>query len=507
MTTRRVILFIAALTWLFLTYAGSGLSRPFTRGADIAGWTASTAANARAINVSDRWLPNGVGQPLAELDPLENLLYLHQSPLPYWITAAVFAVTGATETVTRLIPLLFTLGAGLLLYRLLTRLWDPRVGLLALGAFWLNPTTVTFAMSNNHIVIAQFTVLLALSAWVGAAARELRRFAYPIAVACTLLAMWTYWYAYFLPLFFALAEARWTAPGARSYRRMVVWLALPALSIAAHLLLYYAAYPPGPAELLSTVMNRSGLEAGGWKPLRTVRDLSLELSQLWQVGFIVLGLAFLGTRLMRDSAPLRTEQRVILLSLAGAPLLYWIFMARIAATEPMFNLVLIAPFIAAIFAIGAVEVLGPRLVVLAVPVLVLSVGQIAVQHDAWQLRLYSHKAQEAVHISKMVRNMTREGDVLIEDGSNIGPGVLAYYALGRTVIHSENFLVRPRRTAAEYVSHVLRKLAPQRSVYLVTTADRLKVSDFVAQLTARGYEILAPVEISDWRIMKIKKRG
>lgn len=443
MTTRRVILFIAVLAWLFLTYAGSGLSRPFTRGADIAGWTASTAANARAINVSDRWLPYGVGQPLAELDPLENLLYLHQSPLPYWITASVYAIAGASESVTRLIPLLLTLGAGLLLHRLLARLWDPRAGLLALGAFWLNPTTVTFAMSNNHIVIAQFTVLLALTAWVGVAAQTPRRFAFPVAAACTLLAMWTYWHAYFLPLFFALAEARWTPREARSHRRLAVWLALPVLSIAAHLLLYYAAYPPGPAELLSTAMNRSGVEMGGWKPLRTLRDLSLELSQLWHVGFIVLGLAFLGTRMMRDSAPLRTEQRVILLALAGAPLLYWIFMAKIATTGPMFNLVLIAPFVAAIFAIGAVDVLGPRLVVLAVPVLVLAVGQIAVQRDAWQLRLYSHKAQEAVHVSKMARDMSREGDVLIEDGSNIGPGVLAYYALGRTVINSENFLIAP----------------------------------------------------------------
>lgn len=57
------------------------------------------------------------------------------------------------------------------------------------------------------------------------------------------------------------------------------------------------------------------------------------------------------------------------------------------------------------------------------------------------------------------------------------------------------------------MSQVLNKLAPQRSAYLVTTADRLKVSDFVSQLGARGYEVQAPVEISDWLIMKIKKRG
>ncbi len=506
MTTRRVVLFIAVLMWLFLSYAGTGLTRPFTRGADIAGWTASTAANARAINVSDRWLPYGVGQPLAELDPLENLLYLHQSPLPYWITAGAFAVAGATETVARLIPLLFTLGAGLLLYRLLARLWDPRVGPLALAAFWLNPTIVTFAMSNNHIVIAQFNVLLALSAWVAAAAPAARRFAYPIAVACTLLAMWTYWYAYFLPLFFALAEARWTAPEARSYRRAAVWFALPVASIALHLLLYFAVYPSGPAELLSTAMNRSGLETGAWRPLRSIRELALELSQLWQIGFIVLGLAFLGLRLTRAAAPLHTEQRVVLLALGGAPLLYWIFMARIAAVEPMFNLVLIAPFISVCFALGAVEVLGERLAVLAFPVLALSLAQIAAHHDAWQLRLYSYKADEAVKVSKMARGLTREGDVIIEDGSNIGPGVLAYYALGRTVINSENFLGRPRRAPADYVSHVLNKLAPERSVYLVTTADRLKVGNLVAQLTARGYEILAPVEQSDWRIMEIKRR-
>jgi hypothetical protein len=501
----RIRVLLLVVLFLFLSLAANGLNERFVRGADIAGWTASTAANARVINVSERWLPYGVGQPLPELNAMENLLYLHQSPLPYYLTAGAFAVFGAKEWVARIVPLLLTLAAGFLLYRLLARLWDPRVAVIGLAAFWLNPTTVTFGMSNNHIVIGQFTVLLALWAWVSASEPAASRRATAAAFACTVLAMWTYWHAYFLPLFFAYAEARLTPPKDRSYRRAALWLALPALSFALHLLLYFAAYAPGPVELVSTALNRSGIKAGAWKPLRTVNELGLELASLWHVGFTSLALAFLAMRFTSYGKPLGKNQKVFLLSLGGAPILYWVFMARIASAEPMLNLVLVAPFVAACFACGAVEALRGRLLILAVPVIVLSVAQIAVDHDKWQERLYSHRSQEAVQVGLLARDLSRDGDVIFEDGYEIGPGVLAYYARGRAVINAENFLFQPRRHPSVYLVRVLRKLSPERTPYLVTTAERLRVSELTERLQSEGYRLQRLRDFSVWQIMRIER--
>lgn len=505
MTKRNTILLVLCLLWLFLAYGGSGFSGPFTRGADIAGWTASTAANARAINVSERWFPYGVGQPLPELDALENLLYLHQSPLPYYITASAFAVFGAKESVARMIPLLFTLAAGFLLYRLLERLWDARVAMLGLAVFWLNPITVTFAASNNHIVIAQFTVLLALWAWVSTSEAAHSRRSTTLAFACTILAMWTYWHAYFLPLFFAYAELRLTAPKERNYRKAALWLALPVICFALHLLLYFTAYTSGPGELIATALNRSGIEAGAWKPVRTIRELGLVLVSLWHIGVVTIALAFLAMRFTKYGKPLDRNQKIVLLSLGGAPLLYWIFMARIASVEPLLNLVLITPFVAVCFACGSVEVLRGKLLMLSVPVIVLSVAQIAVDNNKWQQRLYSYRPQEAVQASQLARELSKNGDVLFEDGNAIGPGVLAYYAQGRAVINLENFLIKPRQNPDDYLIHVLQKLSPERTSYLVTTAERLQVSELPERLQAEGYRLRPLRDYSVWTIMRIER--
>ncbi len=506
MTKRHTLLLVLGLLWLFLAYGGSGLSRPFTRGADIAGWTAATAANARAINVSERWFPYGIGQPLPELDALENLLYLHQSPLPYFITASAFAVFGATESVARMIPLLFTLAAGFLLYGLLVRLWDARVAMLGLAVFWLNPTTVTFAMSNNHIVIAQFTVLLALWAWISASEHATTRTT-AVAFACTVLAMWTYWHAYFLPLFFAYAELRLTPQKDRNYKKAALWLVLPALSFSLHLLLYFSAYASGPGELISTVLNRSGIETGAWKPMRTLRDLGLVLVSLWHIGVTTIALAFLALRFTKYGKPLSGSQKIFLLSLGGAPLFYWIFMARIASAEPLLNLVLIAPFAAVCFACGSVEVLRGKLLILSVPVIVLSVTQIAVDNDKWHQRLYSYRPEEAVQVSLLAREISKNGDVLFEDGHEIGPGVLVYYAQGRAVINSENFLIKPRQHPGDYLVHVLQKLSPERTSYLVTTSERLQVSELPERLQAEGYRLQPIRDYSVWKIMRIESTG
>lgn len=505
MTKRHTFLLILCLLWLFLAYGGSGLSRPFTRGADIAGWTASTAANARAINDSERWFPYGVGQPLPELDALENLLYLHQSPLPYYITASAFAVFGAKESVARMIPLLFTLAAGFLLYRLLGRLWDTRVAILGLAVFWLNPITVTFAASNNHIVIAQFTVLLALWAWVSASDTAHSHRTTVFAFSCAILAMWTYWHAYFLPLFFAYAELRLKSPKDRDYRKAVLWLALPAVCFALHLLLYFSAYTSGPGELIATALNRSGIEAGAWKPVRTIKQFGLTLISMWHIGVITLALAFLAIRFTKFGKPLDRNQKIVLLSLGGAPLLYWIFMARIASVEPLLNMVLITPFVAVCFACGSVETLRGKLLMLSVPVIVLSVAQIEVDNKGWQQRLYSYRPQEAVQVSLLARELSKNGDVIFEDGYAIGPGVLAYYAQGRSVINTENFLIRPRQNPNDYLIHVLQKLTPERTSYLVTTSERLQVSELSERLQAEGYRLRPLRDYSVWKIMRVER--
>jgi hypothetical protein len=497
------LLFVVVVC-IFLAYAGSGLHKQFTRGADVAGWTVSTAANSLSILDTDRWLPYGVGFPLPELDPLENLLYLHQSPLPYYITSAAFAVFGVKESVARFIPLACILAAGFLLYGLLSRLWNPTVATLGLAAYFFNPTIVTFATADNHIVIAQFTVLLAFALWLRSHDMPRSRARFMVAYAATLLAMWTYWHAYFLPFIFAYESVRPKSATQPSYRRAAIWLALPAVAFALHLLLYVTVYKMGPFELLSTALQRSGVSGGAWTPLKAVRELIVELANLWQGGVVALSVAFIASRFLPQKESLTSRQTALLISLGLPPLAYWICMPRIATVEPMFNLVLIAPFVSTCFALGATQILGHRLLPVPVALLLLALIQIAADHDKWRHRLYAHRPED-VQVSILARDNSNQGDVIFEHHTGIGPGIVAFYARGRAVLNSENFLLRGSLPPADYMLRILEKLSPHRSTYLLTAAHGSDLESVEKSLLSRQYTLRQMQERGGWKLMAIDR--
>jgi hypothetical protein len=505
MNWRKISLFLALLLFVFLATATVGWNRKFTRGADIAGWTASTAVNARAMIDSDRWLPFGIGYPLPELEPLENLLYMHQSPMTYYITAAAFSAFGPTEAVSRLIPLLFTVAAGFVLYRLLARLWDAETGLLGLFAFWMSPTIITFGMSNNHIVISLFTVLLAVYLWCESTRTNSDRLWFA-AVACTVLAMWSYWHAYFLPLIFALGDFRSNSARNR-HLRIYLWLALPVLSAGTHLLSYYLAYPAGPAELLATALNRSGLQQGAWKPWYTLKKLIIEAYQTWHILVTFFVLAFWGWRVMSKRVRLDVVQQTCLLALGACAVLYWLIMAGIAAVEPMFNILIVTPFLATCFARGVRETITARFSGALLPVLVLPVLYVLQNQDQWQDRLFLHRNAEAVQLGQLIYGLTKKGDVVFEDGSEAGPGVLAYYARGRAVINTSNFLIRPSVPPIEYVDRILRKISKDRGMYLVTSTVRIPQIISPERFAERGYQLHYLQDYSGWTFFRISRRG
>ena len=140
----QIFILVFLLFCFFLANAGSGWKGPFTRGADVAGWTASMAGNVRATLSCMTPPQTELGSSGGDLvfcmfgHPDARPLW-HQSPLPYFLTGIAFKYFGSSEKVARLIPLIFTLLAGFLLYRTLAEVWDGPTGLLGLFAFWMSP--------------------------------------------------------------------------------------------------------------------------------------------------------------------------------------------------------------------------------------------------------------------------------------------------------------------------------------------------------------------------------
>jgi hypothetical protein len=158
-------------------------------------------------------------------------------------------------------------------------------------------------------------------------------------------------------------------------------------------------------------------------------------------------------------AGLRTEGRkaFVLVILAGAPLLYWVAMARIAACEPMLNALLLAPLLAVGFALGVRQL--PR--ALIAPVLVFATWHVIDHRLEWQTTVYNIYRKEGYEATQILLELTRPGDTIFEDGDEIGPGRLMYYAWDRKVVR-----VLGPVTPCEYIKPRLRS-----SAFLVTTKD------------------------------------
>lgn len=315
--------------------------------------------------------------------------------MPYWLTAATYKVFGPSETVTRAIPLVFTFLSGLLIYLILLLKLDETAAMIGTLAFWLSPPVIIFAMSNNHIVFSLTTILLAVYLWL----RYPQRFA--LVCTFTVLAMWTYWQAYFLPLVFACKEKR------------IRWLLLPAVSFITFLAFKYAMLPE-PLELFTTMGNRSGIALGEFTPFDTFAILGNESIYLW--GAIPLLVALIGFNR-------------ITFVLALCPVLYWLAMARIASLEPMFNTLMLAPAIAVAIAYGAKRL--PQAAVLVVFMLAFNVS---LHRNEWPDRLYNIYREDGYELTQRLIRLTKPGDTIFEHEHLIGPGRLAYYAWDRSVV-------------------------------------------------------------------------
>ncbi len=428
--------------------------------------------------------------------------FWHQSPLPYLVSAVAFKNWDSSEKVARLIPLIFTLLAGFFLYRLLADLWDTQTALLGLFAFWASPPVIVFAMSNNHIVLSFATVLLSIYVWTKAFNNTSRLWMVAAAVSA-LLAMWTYWHAYFLPFFFAFAEFRYGSLPSRT-RRALAWGALPFLSFAAFLLFQYQQNPDGVRDLLETALSRSGVSDSSWTVGEALKGIAVEISDLWHPVFLVVALAFI-VLLFTRGIPLSDPRQITVLAvLAGSPVLYWFAMARVAASELMFNTLLAAPFLAICFARGMREILQARLAVFYLPVIALVASNVLWNADSWQSRLYNIYNNEGYEVATLVRQITKPGDFVFEDGHEIGPGRLMYYAPQRVVVKLPNFPAPPGIHPVDYIESSLRKVSG-REVYLIALTTRTPTVISEELFSRRGLRLQAIRTYSAWTIFKIER--
>ena len=499
---------LLALALFFLSSGGRGIGKPFTRGADVAGWTASMAGNIRADlsplpPITGGTDVRGDGSSPAEFDHPEATPRWHQSPLPYYLTRGAFMWFGPSEFVTRLIALLFSLASGLLLYGLLLDIWNRETALLGLFAYWASPPVVVFAMSNNHIVLSLATTVLAIWLWIRSFDRRGKGWLVG-ALATSVLAMWTYWHAYFLPLVFAQAEFRHRSGPGRKLR-CLIWGVLPAASFATFLLAYHFVNPDGPRELVETVLERSGASGAVWNPIGTLEFLAEYMRGLYGNPFIFLVVAYLGLLFARWTV-LTPVQETTLLALGLCPLLYWMSMARIASLEPMLNILLAAQLLAVCFARGTLDILRSRQRALLAPLVFLLAVQVWDNSDKWQLGLYNIYNEEGHMVALRLHELTRPGDVIFEDGHEIGPGRLMYYAPQRAIIKLPNYPAPPAIHPADYIDSTLKHFSEKRRVLLVTTTPRTLEVVTIQAFNARNLCIIKIETYSAWSIYAVARK-
>jgi len=176
----------------------------------------------------------------------------------------------------------------------------------------------------------------------------------------------------------------------------------------------------------------------------------------------------------------------------------------VAASELMFNTLLAAPFLAICFARGMREILQARLAVFYLPVIALVASNVLWNADSWQSRLYNIYNNEGYEVATLVRQITKPGDFVFEDGHEIGPGRLMYYAPQRVVVKLPNFPAPPGIHPVDYIESSLRKVSG-REVYLIALTTRTPTVISEELFSRRGLRLQAIRTYSAWTIFKIER--
>ena len=254
---------------------------------------------------------------------------------------------------------------------------------------------------------------------------------------------------------------------------------------------------------MDTALDRSGVSVSSWQLGSNLGVIITEIGLLWHPVHLFITLGFIGLTFAQAEVLADPRRQTVVLALGGCTVLYWIAMARIAALEPMFNTLMPAPFIAVCFAVGLRELFQGRLAALCVPVIVLVVVNVYLNRDSWQSRLYNIYNNEGYEVATLVRQITKPGACIFEDGHEIGPGRLMYYAPGRGIIKLHNYPAPPGIHPADSMKDVVKICPPQQS-YLIAVSTR--VPDVISEekFLQRGMRLEKLRTYAVWTIFKVE---
>ena len=150
------------------------------------------------------------------------------------------------------------------------------------------------------------------------------------------------------------------------------------------------------------------------------------------------------------------------------------------------------------------DILEGRLAVFYLPVIALVVAHVLWNSDGWQSRLYNIYNNEGYEVATLVRQTTKPGDFVFEDGHEIGPGRLMYYAPQRVIVKLPNFPARPGIHPVDYIESALKSVSG-RQAYLIALTTRTPGVISEQLFSQRGLRLEEIRTYSVWTVFKVER--
>lgn len=124
--------------------------------------------------------------------------------------------------------------------------------------------------------------------------------------------------------------------------------------------------------------------------------------------------------------------------------------------------------------------------------------------DSGLSKLYNIHNIAGYEVSTLVRQITKPGACVFEDGHEIGPGRLMYYAPGRGIIKLHNYPAPPGIHPADSMRDAV-KICPPHQSYLIALSAR--VPDVINEeiFLERGMQLKQLQTYAVWTIFKVER--